>query len=161
VCSILVGPPGLLSITECLLWCTGTPRFANMFSDVRTMQFREVLKSVSELQTGDLELNRYRLSNHLWTRILGETTAASGRSHIFPTRERKDRSRCPDERVGRRSRHSRVAFPTQPSRRADPGDGSTSGMWSARATTAAALGKNRLFLPSDAGQADVAPSLFG
>jgi hypothetical protein len=111
-------------------------------------------------------LNRSGLSNHLWTRVLGETTAASGRSDIFPPRERKDRSRCP-----RRTRRaavtalkggfSRATFAARASPPgADPGDGSTSGMWSARATTAAALGENRLFLPSDAGQADVAPSLF-
>jgi len=128
------------------------------------MQFWEVLKSVSELETGHLELNRSRLSNHLWTRILGETTAASSRSDISPTGERKDRSRCPDERVGRRSRHSRVAFPRHlRGARLAPGRRPRRwlDLWSARATTAAALGKNRLFLPSDAGQADVAPSLFG
>jgi len=57
---------------------------------------------------------------------------------------------------------SRATFATRASPPgADPGDGSTSAMWPARATTAAALGENRLFLPSDAGQADEAPSRFG
>ena len=30
-----------------------------------------------ELETGALELNRSRLSNHLWMRIIGETTAVA------------------------------------------------------------------------------------